>query len=300
MNSLKPLIYFSIFKYPLKSEEIFNFSSSKDIEIVENELSQLVKKKIIHKVGDYYLFENEKEIIERREKGNKMAKKALKKAKKMANFISKFPFVKGVGISGSLSKGYYDEDSDIDYFIITENHRLWIARTILILFKKVFLLNSKKYFCVNYFLSISSLEIKEKNRFTATELTTLIPMRGKDEFKKFFKENDWFLKFFPNISISTSEIDEIKKPLIIKAFQTIFKGSLGNKLDDFFLKITLKKWKSKFKGYDTNDFKVALRSTKGVSKHHPNNYQKKVIDRLNGKYEEFETKFNITLPREHA
>ena len=284
----------------MKSEEIFNFSSSNSIEIIENELSQLVKKKIIHKVDDYYLFENEKEVIERRKKGNEMAKNALKKAKKMSNFISNFPFVKGVGISGSLSKGYYDKDSDIDYFIITENHRLWVARTILILFKKIFLLNSKKYFCVNYFLSMNSLEIKEKNRFTATELTTLIPMCGKQEFQKFFKENEWVSNFFPNVSISTDEINEIKKPFVIKAFQSIFKNGLGDKLDDFFLKITLKKWESKFKNYDAKEFKVALRSTKGVSKHHPSNYQKKVIDRLNGKYEEFETKFNITLSREDA
>lgn len=36
-------------------------------------------------------------------------------AKYRAKFIAKFPFVKAVGISGSLSKGYYDNESDIDF-----------------------------------------------------------------------------------------------------------------------------------------------------------------------------------------
>ena len=93
-----------------------------------------------------------------------------------------------MGISGSLSKGYYDDDGDIDFFIITSPKRLWIARTFLILYKKIFLLNSRKYFCVNYFISSNALEIEEKNIFTATELTTLLPMFGNGSFHKFYEK----------------------------------------------------------------------------------------------------------------
>ena len=83
--------------------------------------------------------------------------KVLVKAKAKARFISKFPFVAAVGVSGSLSKGYYDSDSDIDFFIITQHNRLWICRTLLMVYKKIFLLNSRKYFCPNYFISSEQL-----------------------------------------------------------------------------------------------------------------------------------------------
>ena len=47
-----------------------------------------------------------------------MAADIQKKATKRARFISRFPYVEGVGISGSLSKGYYDDDGDIDFLLL--------------------------------------------------------------------------------------------------------------------------------------------------------------------------------------
>ena len=73
----------------------------------------------------------------------------MPKAIKRAKFISKFPYIENVSISGALSKNYYNNDGDIDFFLITQPNRLWIARTLLIIYKKMFLLNSRKYFCVN-------------------------------------------------------------------------------------------------------------------------------------------------------
>ena len=48
------------------------------------------------------------------------------------------------------------------------------------------------------------------------------------------------------------------------------------------------------------DFKIALKTTKNVSKHHPSNFQKKVILSLNSKLEEVQMKYNLVLQREHA
>ena len=49
-----------------------------------------------------------------------------------------------------------------------------------------------------------------------------------------------------------------------------------------------------------DDFKVALKTTKSVSKHHPSNFQKKVILSLNTKLEEVQSKYNVVLQRENV
>ena len=85
-----------------------------------------------------------------------------------------FPFVRGVFLSGSISKGFMSESDDIDYFIITAPGRLWLTRTLLILFKKIFLFNSFRNFCLNYFIDSENLYIPEHNRYTATEIVFLI------------------------------------------------------------------------------------------------------------------------------
>lgn len=303
MTSLKPLLYFSLFRYPLTEEEIYAFSEANNRIQFKKELDALTEDNIIYKIDGFYLCENNKELVERRLIGNKKAKEIHQKATNVSRFISKFPYVEGVGISGSLSKGYYDDDDgDIDFFIITTPKRLWIARTLLILYKKIFLLNSKKYFCVNYFISTDSLEIDEKNRFTATELVTLIPMFGNGSFHEFYKKNKWANSYLPNkiISEKIENLHPIQKPFITKVSEKILNTKIGGYIDNLFLRITYKKWKIKFKDLDEDQFKVALKSSKNVSKHHPLNFQNQVIERLNKKYVEYQENYNIHLPKEHA
>jgi len=302
LTLLKPILYFSLFKYPLTEEEIFNFSKATSKEQIKLDLNELVNDNIIYKIDDFYLTENNETLIKRRLEGNKMAKNIYQKALTISRLISKFPYVEGVGISGSLSKGYYDDDADIDFFIITSPKRLWIARTFLILYKKIFLLNSRKYFCVNYFISSNALEIEEKNIFTATELTTLLPMYGNGSFHKFYDENKWVENYLPNKTVTDglSKLHVVKKPTTTKITEYFLDSKIGDWLDAAFLRITYKKWKIKFNHLEERQFNVAMKSTKNISKHHPLNFQHKVIDRLNIRYDELREKHNIHITKENA
>jgi len=300
LEALKTIIYFSIFNYPLKLDEICNFSVSKNKDGIQKDLEELVSKKVIFKVDDYYLMAQHRESIEKRIMGNQMAVNALVKAKERASFIAKFPFVEAVGVSGSLSKGYYDKDSDIDFFVITQPDKVWLCRTFLMLYKKLFLLNSRKYFCINYFMSSANLEVQEKNRFTATEIKTLMPFHGKNPFEEFYKRNEWVSGIFAEFVPQLDTIENIKKPKAVRMAEVIFDTQLGNALDHSFKKITVHFWKIKFSQMAHEDFKVALKSTKHISKHHPLNFQKKVIGALNEKYEEIKRNHNIELPKEYV
>ncbi|CAL2095161.1 Nucleotidyltransferase [Tenacibaculum sp. 190524A02b] len=300
MNTLKTITYFSIFQYPLTLEEIFNYSDIKEKETLAKELTTLKSKGVIYNTEGYYSDSNNKEIIVRREKGNKKAEEIMPKAWKIAKFIAKFPYVKSVCISGSLSKGYFEDESDIDFFIIIEKNRLWVARTLLMSYKKVFLLNSNKFFCINYFMSSGYLEIDEKNRFTATEIATLIPMYGKSTFEKFLEKNKWVYDFFPNFVRDNSHVKNITKNLFSKNLERILNTKLGDFFEQFFMKITIKRWNSKFNHLSKKDFEIAFKSSENVSKSHPRNFQNKVLNLLNEKYKEIEKKHNIKFTPENV
>jgi len=165
---IKTLAYYDIFDYPLTLKEIYFCldTNSIDKEELNAEANSLMTKNIIYMKNDYYLLNPDYNRVIRRVEGNGRAKGKMKIAKWFANFISLFPFVRAVFLSGSISKGYLDKEADIDYFIITKQNRLWLSRFLLVLFKKIFLLNSYKYFCINYFISEDNLEIEEKNIYT--------------------------------------------------------------------------------------------------------------------------------------
>ena len=231
---------------------------------------------------------NEESIIQNRKINEERAKKSDKKIKQYSKLICSFPFVENVCISGSLSKGILTADGDIDYFIICQPNRLWLCRTLLILYKKIFLLNSKKYFCVNYFIDTDTFVIPDKNIYTATEIATLIPINNISLFNRFVNENLWVYKQFPNINENrTTPYFNYTKNKISQIIEKCLGGKLGNKLDDYFLKLTLKTWKKRFPHLNTIDFELNMRSKKYASKHHPQGFQSKVLLEIDKKLQNY-------------
>lgn len=294
---IKTLIYFDCFHYPLTGSELLSFMQIK----VEDEatflegLNALCQLQLVFKLDGYFSIKNDLSIVARRLAGNRLAEGFLLKAHKNAKLIGSFPYVRGVGISGSLSKGYMDETGDIDFFIVTEPERLWIARTLLILYKKIFLLNNRKYFCVNYFIDTNHLEIPDKNIFTATEIVTLIPSYNLSVFKNFMDENDWVQQFLPN-KLAVKTMNEERGKVGFKSLmEALLNNRIGSYLDAVFMKLTLNKWKRKFKHINEVDFEIALRTRKYVSKHHPQGFQQRVLAAVEEKSKAFELAHHLKL-----
>ena len=131
-------------------------------------LASLIEEGIIFKCEDFYSLQNNFLLAQRRVAGYEAAVKQLCIARQVAKFLSRFPFVRSIAVSGSLSKYYADKDTDIDFFIITASNRLWIARTCMHILKKLsFLFGRQHYLCMNYYIDEKALEIQEKNIFTA-------------------------------------------------------------------------------------------------------------------------------------
>jgi hypothetical protein len=206
----------------------------------------------------------------------------LRKAEKAGKLISAFPFVKGVAISGSLSKYFADENTDVDFFIITAPNRLWIARTLLHIFKKLtFLFNLQDLFCMNYFIDQSEPVILEKNIYTATEIATILPVRGGEAFEIFFSANDWTRNFLPNKNICLHSIKEVKKTWLRYLTEKILDNRLGDRVDNFLMHLTGKSWDSKTRSNKRNSkgLVLSMHIGKHFSKPDPDVFQKRLLQR---------------------
>jgi hypothetical protein len=278
---LRTLLYYDIFNYPLKTSEVFSFLGTNHVdekEVFDN-LNHLADLGLVHRFENFYSIQNDTGNIARRIAGNKEAERYLVIAKKQAKRIARFPYVRAVMASGSLSKNYMDNQSDLDFFIVTAPGRLWIARTLLVFYKRLFLFNSHKYFCVNYFVDTDHLEIEEKNLFTATELATVLPLYNAESYDKLHQSNHWLLNFFPNYtSRDTRDVAKLKSSAIKTATEKIL-APVAELLEKYFMRLTLKRWKRIYqKDYPDADFKVAFKTKKYASKNHPKHHQRKVMD----------------------
>ena len=278
---LATLTYFNMFDYPLSKREIFIFLGQTDeLHEFEHILNTLVEESAVYRVGEFYSIQNNFSLSERRSKGNEKAIQLLQKAEKVAGFLSRFPFVRGVAVSGSLSKNFADDTADIDFFIITAANRLWIARSFLHVFKKLtFLVNMQHYYCMNYFVDEAEPVIVEKNIYTAIEIATLLPLRGTVVFEIFYTANGWTKRFLPNNYMRISSAKETGSNWLKSLAEQLFSNKMGDRLDNFFMKMTAKRWNKKTENRKKNNRGelMSLQAGKHYSKPNPANFQQKLL-----------------------
>ncbi|HTD41031.1 MAG TPA: nucleotidyltransferase domain-containing protein [Mucilaginibacter sp.] len=278
---LATIAYFDLFHYPLTIDEIYLYLPAKcNAEEFDYSLRCLVIDRLIYHIGKFYTLKNDYFLIERRIKGNAKAEKMIGTAKKVSNLLIRFPFVQGIAISGSLSKNFADDDSDIDLFIITAKNRLWIARTLMHCFKKLtFLVNRQHYFCMNYYIDEQELQIQEKNIYTAIEIATLIPLHGDTTFEQFYASNVWTRGFLPHKCMRLTTARSLKRSWLKKLIEMLFNNRAGNAIDTILMNITAKRWdkKQQEKKLNMKGIIMGMDTGKHYAKPDPKNFQDKLI-----------------------
>ena len=101
---IKTLAYYDIFDYPLNTEEIYYSLDTNHVSLTEilNEIEKLCNVCLVYKENNFYLLRDKKYFVNKRLAGNKLAEKRIKSAYRMSKFISKFPYVRAILLSGSI------------------------------------------------------------------------------------------------------------------------------------------------------------------------------------------------------
>jgi hypothetical protein len=295
---LKVIAYFDMFSHPVSMEEIHQFL---DQPVAEKELEpalrQLLEKQLIWQTGCFYTLRNDPQLEQRRLNGNMLAVKRLKLAMRIARILASFPYIRGIGISGSLSKNIAHEGSDYDFFIITAANRLWIARTLQHFFVKTFSWLRLRYFCcLNYYIDERALEIEERNVFTATEVITLLPACGKCSFQQFFKANQWAHDFIPNAVFRKLPAKEISSWPLKKLTEWMLNNRLGDRLDDALMKFFSRRWTTLMsrKKITTTGFQLgAVVIEKHLCKPMPQHFQQNILNRFEQKIADVKKQYAV-------
>lgn len=278
---LATLAYFDMFSYPLTGGEIFLFMGKRyEQSEFDFALDCLIAERSVYRLSQFYSLKNDFYLVTRRVAGNKKAAELIRIAARISTMLIKFPYVRGIAISGSLSKNFADENSDIDLFIITARNRLWIARTLMHTFKKLtFLVNKQDYFCMNYYIDEDQLEIVEQNIYTAIEVVTLAPLQGDKVFEQFYAENTWTAKYLPNKIMRISSAKPAVASFLKRGFERVFNNRIGNGIDSLLMKITASRWAKKTQRNKVNSkgMLMGMDTGKHYSKPDPTNFQGKLL-----------------------
>lgn len=119
--------------------------------------------------------------------------------------LGRNPFIKFVGISGSLAANNPTKDRDgivdVDVFLITRNQCIWLfeipKRIRIHFFPRQ---KQEPKLCLNYVMDESDMRVENRNFYTATEIRNLIPVVGMESYRKFLRANDWIDYYYPGFS----------------------------------------------------------------------------------------------------
>ncbi len=219
---LKTLIYADIFDYPLKAWEVHKWLIGKKATLkqVEKTLKDKNLKSKIKNQKGYYFFSKRKQIVRKRINREKESKEYLKVAK-IAGFLLKLiPWVKLVGISGSLAMRNSSKKDDVDLFVITAKKRLFLSRLALLFIlslirKRRKVTDSKKKaagkICINLLLEENNLAQNDSNIYLAHEVLQMVPLWQRDDvYSQFLEANNFAFKHLPNWISSQKQHQKLK------------------------------------------------------------------------------------------
>ena len=206
---VQTLWYFKYFDHALSVEELQSYLPvHQSVDQVKRACKEGVAQGVLLFEDGFYALDPRS--LQRRISLIEHNRRWMRIGQRMGRFIGRFPFVRSVMISGALSKmGLNGADDDIDFFLIAAPGRVWTAKFFLMLFKKLFLLNSKRYFCINLLRDQDHLGFSAQDRYTATELISLQPVVGVAWHVELMRQNAWVATLFPNAALPEEQDSEL-------------------------------------------------------------------------------------------
>lgn len=167
---------------------------------------------------------------------NYIEEKYRKKAKKFANILCNIPFIKMIAINGSLASGKITKNSDIDFFIITQNNRLWLVRLLITLILDLGFIRAKKNkhsgkICLNHLLTNEKYLLNRQDDYNAYQYSHLIVLYSTDDtYQEFIKKNQWMKKYYKIKEIIESS--KSQNQLLKKILEKILFNWFGNFIEN--------------------------------------------------------------------
>jgi hypothetical protein len=247
---LRTVTYVDIYDYPLTSKEIhrYLFGVSATGPKVENVLENgLLVQNHLALTDGYFTLPGRRAIVETRRRRSAIAKELWPLAIRYGYVIAKIPFVRMVGVTGSLAVDNADRDGDIDYLIVTENGHLWVSRAMVILVVR-HAAQRQVALCPNYFLTEQAMSLEERNLYTAREVAQLVPLYGLDIYFQMRQLNEWVTDFLPNakgmppVPAGLDQGLDISKYRSFKLAETALRTRLGIWLENWEMKRKIRRF----------------------------------------------------------
>ncbi len=240
-----PLTLFELHKFLLADVEALKPRLNEEFELGERaetsapisigdlalELNSLVKSGAVREVQGYFCLPDRENIISERLTNYAYGLQRERRSRRFAWFLRYIPFVRGAAIGGSQAMGQQTAESDIDLFIITDESRIWTARTLVSAFFQMFGVRRHhekiaNRFCLNHYVAGPREVSDERDIYNAMEYLRLRGIIYSENVAEFVNKNSkWISQWFPEAQAIPGK--PARQSKIQKFFEAILNNALG-------------------------------------------------------------------------
>lgn len=212
---LLTLSYSDQFDTPLSASQVFSrlILTNASLSQVNISLSKLLRSGLIVEQGGLFALAGRQSIFSIHKKRRQYSTQKRKELAQFVQLISWLPWVKAIFLTGSVTQNNAIQHDDLDFMMVCQNNRLWLARPIVVLLaalagkRRSWSGEEKNSWCLNLWLEEDSLQIdvKRRNIYTAFEVAQAELLFERDLIGDgFYQQNKWIQYFLPNIHPKTN------------------------------------------------------------------------------------------------
>lgn len=211
---LRTLIYSDLFNFPLTQQELYLYLEKTPLPSPEPLSSDLARSHHLidsqsHQGTTYFFLPGRQKLIKQRLQRQQWSQEKAARGQKAARYLGLVPWIKFVGLTGTVATENAQENDDIDLLIISSYNRVWLARIGEKLVTETLRLRRppreetptriKNKICPNIYLDEKQLSLSNHDLFTARETAQMKVLYNRDQiYEKFLQANRWVKKFLPN------------------------------------------------------------------------------------------------------
>jgi predicted nucleotidyltransferase len=215
-NIIATLAYYDVMEYPLTAFEVWKHFLAVENEVPREEvtlpaiveaLSMLVREGRVKEDRGFYFLPDRTGLVDRRLSEGKVSIARLRRLRHLVVWLRFLPFVRMIGVTGSLAMEKGEAESDWDLLVVLRRNFIFTGRAVITLF--LHLIGKRRHgektrnrACLNYFITDESLEIGTKDVYSAHEYRFLIPLSGWSVYRKFEMSNRWIVRFQPQFFLT--------------------------------------------------------------------------------------------------
>ena len=173
-------------------------------------LKQLQQLGLVRRVSDFWqvrtALNDKRDVSEQRLRREQLAQMKWQKVRSFVSMVSWVPWVQAVAVTGSLAMNAPSSYSDIDFMILTKQHRLWLARLVVSGLaivhgrRRAVDVETPNSWCCNLWLDSENLAVPftQRTLYTAYEVCQARFVFDRQQWERqFLFRNQWARLYLP-------------------------------------------------------------------------------------------------------